>query len=173
MKKLFAMALAFSFVLANVNMSFAQQGAVSIERENGEIRKVINDQAQAANDFLRIRDVEGNLRFYAKDYFEIRDGKIETLADMKQNLEYIVEQLRLGRQLVLSVQYSDIYVEVNGNIAWATYDATLKFGTNGTLTTTLKMKCTSIFRRSGSTWLCVHDHSSKEAPSSTPRLDNN
>lgn len=175
MKKLFGMALAFSFMLATINTSLAQQRTVSVEQDKAEIKKIFSDTARAIMDFPRTHDVEGNLRFYAKEYYEVEDGKISTLADMKRNMEFILEQLKLGRQVVFFVQYSNISIEVNGNMAWATYDATVKYGTDRTLMATENKKCTSIFKRIGSSWLIVHDHNSsvKEAPSATPRMDNN
>lgn len=168
------MVFAYSFVFANVGMSFAQQRAVSVEQEKEEIRKVLNDEAQAANNFHRTHDVEGNLRFYAPEFFEIRDGEIGTLANIRQNLKIILEQLKLGKPLILFVQYSNISVDVTGSAAWASYDMTLKYGLAGELTTRNK-KCTSIFKRNGSSWLFVHDHCStvKEMRPTSPRMDNN
>jgi ketosteroid isomerase-like protein len=175
MKKVITLFSAISFVLVNLTVSFAQQPALSVEQDKAAIKKTLDDAARAIMDFPRTRDIEGNLRFYAEEFFEIRDGKLETRADVRQYLGMILEDMRLGKTPVFSVQYSNISINANGSLAWASYDMALKYGAAGTLTTALDKKCTSIFRRSGSGWLFVHDHcSTVKAPHSlTPRMDNN
>jgi hypothetical protein len=94
---------------------------------------------------------------------------------MKQVLETTLEQLNLGLPFVFSYDGSDPSIEVNGDVAWATYDSTFKYGLATGDMKTIHEKCTSILKRNGSSWLFVHDHCStiKKTHSSSPRMDNN
>src|SRR5689334_8906564 len=110
MKKVVTLFSVISFVLINLNVSFAHQPAISVEQDKAAIKKTLDDAARAIMDFPRTHDIEGNLRFYAEDFFEIKDGKRETRADVSQYLGMILEEMKLGKTPVFSVQYSNILI---------------------------------------------------------------
>jgi ketosteroid isomerase-like protein len=175
MKRILYIALGFCFVLADAGMSSAQQRSLSVDHDKAEVRKFLIDAAQAAADFTRTRDIEATLRFYSPEYTEIEDAKETTLLDMRQILKEILEELNLGRPYKYSVQINNISVDLNGSVPWATSDSTVISMLRGETLKTVDKKCTSIFKRSGASWLIVHEHCStlKERRPTSPRLDNN
>jgi ketosteroid isomerase-like protein len=174
MNRILARATVVLLLLAGLQSSFAQQRTVSAEREKAEIKKTLLAQGQAASDFPRTRDAQAYFRFYAPEYTQIEDGELTTLADEKKEFKNAMVIVNQGYKAELSLQYSNISVDLNGDTGWATYDSSLTMS-SGARVKTINRKCTSIFKHSGTGWLIIHDHCSmlKPARSATPRMDNN
>lgn len=61
------------------------------------------------------------------------------------------------------VQVKDLQISVAGDLAWATYAATMS-GTSESKPWGGEFLITSVFERRNGTWVCVHTHESKKAP---------
>jgi ketosteroid isomerase-like protein len=124
------------------------------------IEQVMQAHARACSDFPRTRDAEAVLKYFSKDFSGVHQGEPQTYADVEKMLADLNEQLELGAPVGVSLKYSNIVVQAIGPLAWATYDQSFRMGVGGAVRVQTDSKCTSIFRKQGTTWLIQHDHCS-------------
>ncbi len=124
------------------------------------IRKVITDQARAMTDFPRSKDMQAVLKFYARDYAGIDNGRWQDLKDAEKFLADLEEQINLGNPVGISTRVSNIKVQISGAMAWATYDQEVKVGALGQVVGQELQKCTGIYKKKGTEWLIQHGHCS-------------
>jgi ketosteroid isomerase-like protein len=129
------------------------------------VTRVITDQAIAMTDFPKSKDVRSLLKFFAQDYTSVENGMATNLKDAEKTLYEWKERINLGSPLGISIQLSDIKVQVSGKIAWATFDQEAKIGALGEAVAQQQQKCTGIYTKKGSQWLIQHEHCS------TPMVD--
>lgn len=135
--------------------------SVAAQEEDG-IEKIITGEAKALSDFPRTRDKQSVLKFYAKNYIGIQDGKLQTLETTESWLSDLNKQLKLGKPLGIVAEVKDIKVHMFGTIGWATFQYEFKVGEAGNVIQQEKGMCTSIHRRVSDLWLIDHDHCSSE-----------
>lgn len=132
--------------------------------------KLLEAQSKAESAFPRTLDVDGLLKYYAKDAVQITNGKSTTLGDTKKNLEFFEEMINLGKQLGVSSRRSNITaVTLSPNYVMATFDHTTKAAVAGEVMIDLQGKCSSLVKRSANSWAIQHEHCSYEkAPEQVP-----
>jgi len=129
-------------------------------KEEALVEKIILDLANANTEFPKTREPQFIIRFYAKDYSGINDGKPESLKDIEKYLSGVSERINLGEPVGISSKITNIKTSVTSTLGWATYDFEYKLGSGGVVLQTSQGQCTTIFRKQGDSWLIQHEHCS-------------
>lgn len=142
--------------------------SLNTERDKVTIENAISGYGKALSDLPNSRDVESILRFHATDFTGTEDGKEYNLKTVRETLNQILDSLKAGNSVAVSVSTRNIEVEVRGDAATATYDADVRLRVSGRVSES-KQKCTDRFRREAEGWLLEHSAISVVRESANPR----
>lgn len=139
--------------------SIAQQlrgSSFNVEEDKAAIETVIKAYAKAMIELPNTRNPETVLRFAAGNFSGVENGKRFDLKSVREGLDSLVQQVRAGRSIKISVDIENIKVQIDGNFASATYEAEVKTNINGNDVYHTVQDCVDKFERRDDTWLIVH-----------------
>jgi len=120
------------------------------------IEKRVKDYAKALMDFPKNQEMDSILRFYSKEFSGMHDGRTIYLNSIKDGLSSILETNRAGKRVEITAKPRNIRVKMDGDIAWADYDAEVSIRIDGHLIQDERQKCSDKFKKHESDWLLIH-----------------
>jgi len=139
--------------------------------EAKKISDLITKNAENFSNFPKTLNIQSLNELYTPGAVVIDDGEEVNLNEMNKKFGEIKEQIRLGAQVFVSAQNSNIKVQLlSKNSAFAQYDSHLKMRIpkeNFSLDST-PSKCTALFKKEDQKWLITNENcSSKHGPDAT------
>src|SRR5262245_35251928 len=96
-----------------------------LAHEEALIAATLNDLAKAESQIFNTKDATSILHFYTEDYFETKDGKLQTGRGHRGHSQYLAEvlaQVNSDEPIGISSKFMNIEPSALGTLGWATYE---------------------------------------------------
>lgn len=152
----------FPLITSLVGLVSCQElGNNNTARVKAEIEASVQQASKAFEEFPKSLDRAGLLKHFAADYSGVKDGKSETLKDLEKSFDDLAEQIKLGESIGISYKVTDLNIQpFTERLALMTYQDETKLGRGGVLLRDIKVKCSTLVKKEGETWLVFHEHCS-------------
>jgi hypothetical protein len=158
-RSLIAICLGLALLASSTPAGFAQKlslSSLNTEQDKAAIEKSVKAYAKALTEFPANRDPSSILRFHAREWTGIDDGKKYDLNKIQETLTGIIGSLQAGNTIQISAEAKDVETKLEGDVAWADYIGIIRVKVNGKVIEEKKQKCSDKFKRDGNAWLLLH-----------------